>query len=229
MLLNRQRVKFWQRIIFGAMAALMAGFLIFGYSGVASGCRNGSVVNTGNSTLDQQAKAAQAALKKNPNDPTALLQMAQVYQGAGAPQSGAVSSGQVNDLVKALGYYGRYLALPDSALGAAATGLRFAALQNEAAIYTWLVDYKDAAATYKKMLKLRPHDDSLYAFLGSSAAAAGETAQAIGAWETLLKRFPNSQYAAQVKVALANLKATASPSPSATTTGRPSPSPSATK
>ena len=34
MLLDRKRVKFWQKWVFLFMAILMAGFLVFGYSGV---------------------------------------------------------------------------------------------------------------------------------------------------------------------------------------------------
>ena len=40
MLLDRQRVRFWQKWIFGIMALLMASFLIFGYSGVLGSCNN---------------------------------------------------------------------------------------------------------------------------------------------------------------------------------------------
>ncbi len=216
MLLNRQRVKFWQKIIFGFMAVLMAGFLIFGYSGVASGCHGSNLINSGNSAVDSQVKAAVTALKKNANDPTALLSAAQGYQAAGYVQNGLPSASQTNDLTKALGFYDRYRALPDSALGAAAAGLRFKALQNEAVIYSELVDYKSAVATYKKMLKLQPHDTVLYLQLAANSQASGDTAGAVAAYQKFLKLDPNSQYAAQVRVALGQLTATASPSPSAT-------------
>ena len=216
MLLNRQRVKFWQRIIFGAMAVLMASFLIFGYSGVASGCSQGSGVNTGSSATDKQIKTAVATLAKTPNDPTALLGAAQGYQAAGYVQSGLTSATQTNDLTKALGYYDRYIALSNAALGATAGGLRVAALQNEAQIYGELVDYKSAVATYKKMLKLQPHNTLLYLQLGSNAAASGDTAGAIAAYQTFLKLEPHSQYAAKVKLALAQLKISPPPSASAT-------------
>jgi tetratricopeptide (TPR) repeat protein len=216
MLLNRQRVKFWQRIIFGFMAVLMAGFLIFGYSGVASGCRSSSVINSGSSTIDKQVKTAVATLAKTPNDPAALLGAAQGYQAAGYVQNGLPSSTQTNDLTKALSYYDRYIALRDSALGTAAVGLRYKALENEAAIYTEIVDYKSAVATYRKMLKLQPHNTELYLAIASNDAGASDTAGEIAAYQTFLKVDPHSQYAAKVKAALIQLMATASPSPSAT-------------
>ncbi len=217
MLLNRQRVKFWQRIIFGFMAVLMAGFLIFGYSGVIQGC-NGNSLNSGNSTLDSQVKAALASLKKNPNDPTALLGAAEGYQSAGYVQNGLPSPKQSNDLTRALGYYDRYLALPDSVLGAAAVGLRVKALLAEAPIYNELIDYKSAVATYKKILKLQPGYSDAYLGIASSDVAAGNTAGAIAAFTKFLKLAPHSQYAAEVKSELAQLQAAAaaSPSPSAT-------------
>ena len=216
MLLNRQRVKFWQRIIFGFMAVLMAGFLIFGYSGVIQSCNGTNSLNSGNSTLDKQVKAAVATLAKTPNDPTALLGAAQGYQAAGNVQSGLPSVKQSNDLTKALSYYDRYIKLPNAALGTAAVGLRVQALQSEAQIYSELVDYKSAVATYKKMLKLQPHNTLLYLQLGSNAAAAGDTAEAITAYQTYLKLEPHSQYAAKVKLALAQLQISPSPSASAT-------------
>jgi len=215
MLLNRQRVKFWQKIVFGFMAALMAGFLIFGYSGVASGCRNANLTHSGNSALDSQVKAALTALDKNPDDATALLSAAQAYQAAGYVQSGLPSATQTDNLTKALTYYERYRALPDSTLGSAADGLRFRALQNETAIYIELVDYKSAVATYKKMLKLEPTNYDLYLGIASNSASAGDRAGAIAAYKTFLARDPHSQYAPQVKVALAQLSAQSSPSPSA--------------
>jgi tetratricopeptide (TPR) repeat protein len=216
MLLNRQRVKFWQKIVFGFMAVLMAGFLIFGYSGVASGCRAANAVNTGSSAIDQQVKTAVATLAKDPSNPAALLGAARGYQAAGNVQSGLPTATQTNDLTKALAYYDRYLALPATKLGATAAGLRIAALQNQAQIYSELIDYKSAVATYRKMLKLQPHNTLLYLQIGSNAAAAGDTAGAITAYETYLKRDPHSQYSPKVKLALASLQASASPSPSAT-------------
>jgi tetratricopeptide (TPR) repeat protein len=218
MLLNRQRVKFWQKIIFGFMAVLMAGFLIFGYSGVASGCSHNSVINSGSSTIDKQVKTAVATLTKNPKSPTALLAAAQGYQSAGYAQNGLPSATQSDDLTKALSYYDRYLALPDSALGAAATGLRFDALQSMAQIYGELIDYKSAVTAYRKMLKLEPRNYLLYVSIGSNSAAAGDTAGAITAFKAFLKVDPHSQYTAQVKAQLAQLQASASPSPNTSAT-----------
>jgi len=214
MLLNRERVKFWQKIIFGAMAALMAGFLIFGYSGVMQSCRNNGTVQTGNSTLDKRLKEAAATLKTNPKDPTALLQLAQGYQAAGNSQTDG-SAQQADDLSKALTYYDRYIKLPDATLGATAKDLRYNAYQLKIAAYTKLLDYAGVAQTYKAMIKLRPKNAQLVLGLGLAQANAGQSTAAVPTLQQYLKLEPHSQYAKYVKAAIVKLKAaTASPSPS---------------
>ena len=213
MLLNRERVKFWQKIIFGFMAALMAGFLIFGYSGVANSCHS-SGLQTGNSTLDKQLKQAQQTLKANPKDAAALLLLAQGYQQvAGLKADG--SAEQADALTRAISYYDRYLKLPDSTLGATAKDLRFEALTGKLGAYTKLLDYADVAATYKAMLKLRPKDHQLLIGLGNAQATVGQTAAAIATFQRFLQLEPKSQYAGDIKKAIAQLQAsTASPTPS---------------
>jgi tetratricopeptide (TPR) repeat protein len=217
MLLNRQRVKFWQKIIFGFMAVLMGGFLVFGYSGVASSCGT-KTASSGTSGIDNQIKAAVATLATKPNDSTALLNAAQAYKSRGDVQTGVPDQAQTNDLTKAIAYYARYIALPDSALGGAAAGLRISAYQNQAQIYTELVDYKSALAVYNKLLKLQPGDASPYLGIASTDVLSNDTAGAIAAFTKYLKLDPHSQYASQVKGELAQLKAAASASPSPSST-----------
>ncbi len=220
MLLNRKRVKFWQKIIFGFMAALMASFLIFGYSGIASGCSHGSASNTGNSGYDSQIKAALKQLAKDPQNAAALMSAAQAYTAA----AGTIASGQVatsqqtTDLTNALTYYERYVKLPDSRLGSAAAGLRVNALISEAAIYGDLIDYKSAVATYERALKIQPARSEFYLTIAADEINAGDKTAAIKAYKKFLALDPNSQYAAQVKTALAELQGTASPSPSPSAT-----------
>jgi tetratricopeptide (TPR) repeat protein len=220
MLLNRQRVKFWQKIIFGFMAVLMGGFLVFGYSGVASSCGK-STSNTSSNGLDTQIKAATATLATKPNDPAALLSAAQAYQARGSVQTGVPDQAQTTDLTKSIAFYSRYIALPDSALGSAAAGLRINAYKSQAQIYTELVDYKSALTIYNKLLKLQPSDATPYLGIASTDVLSNDTAGAIAAFTKFLKRDPNSQYASQVKTELAQLKAAASASPSPSTSTTP--------
>ncbi len=78
MLLDRQRVRFWQKWIFGIMALLMASFLIFGYSGVLGSCRNqpsGSASNVAGQTLQDLKNQ----LKAHPKDFSVIEQLATLY------------------------------------------------------------------------------------------------------------------------------------------------------
>ena len=63
MLLDRQRVKFWQKWIFGFMAVLMAGFLIFGSLGRGLGLSRRQPHQLRQQRRRQQVKAAVTALK----------------------------------------------------------------------------------------------------------------------------------------------------------------------
>ena len=213
MLLNRERVKFWQKIIFGAMAALMAGFLVFGYSGVANSCKNNGLAQTGNSALDKQLKQADQTLKTNPKDAASLLLLAQGYQQVAAGKADG-SADQADALTRAISYYDRYLKLPDKTLGAAAADLRYQALQGVAAAYTKLLDYADVVKTYQAMQKVRPKDALLLLGLANAQVNAGQTKAAIATYQAYLKRQPGSPYAADVKTAITKLQAAAaSPSP----------------
>jgi tetratricopeptide (TPR) repeat protein len=159
-----------------------------------------------------------ATLTTKPSDPTALLSAAQAYQARGGVQTGVPDQAQTTDLTKSIAYYARYIALPDSALGSAAAGLRVNAYKSQAQIYTELVDYKAALAVYNKLLKLQPADATPYLGIASTDVLSNDTAGAIVAFTRFLKRDPNSQYASQVKTELAQLKAAAAPSPSSSAT-----------
>jgi len=66
-LLDRRKVKFWQKIVFGGMAFLMAAFLVVGYSGVLNGCTwFNSAQEDVNKTLDQQITKYQTATTTDP-------------------------------------------------------------------------------------------------------------------------------------------------------------------
>ncbi len=64
------------------------------------------------------------------------------------------------------------------------------------------------------MIKLQPDVATPYLGIASSDVAAGNRAGAIAAFTKFLKLAPHSQYASQVKAALAQLVASASGSPS---------------
>ena len=127
------------------------------------------------------------------------------------------SGQQSDDLSKAIGYYERYLKLPDSRLGGvAAKSARVNALIAEATIYGEQLDYKGQIATYERALKIQPGRTEFYLSIANAQINNGDRAAAIKTYQKFLALDPSSQYAAQVKSALAQLQATASPSPSPT-------------
>jgi len=231
MLLDRQRVRFWQRWIFLFMAILMAGFLIFGYSGVIGSCsRNQQTQRAGNPYNDQVNKAL-AALKASPNDATALSAAAQAYQtrGFSEPDGSVV---QQQDLQQALTYFEHYLKLPDKALGAGAKATRLAVLANDVtAIYSKLNLPGKMAATYRRLTLLDPKNPDYLAQYGAYLQQAGNPDTALLVFEQYLQRFPTSPNVADIKTTIVSLKAQilAQHTPQAQPSPTPKPSPTASK
>jgi len=193
-------------LVVSALAALVAG--------CSSGATQATPPSTspsallGNVGLSTELHAALAALAKNPADKRALLAAAMSYQRAGMANAGigAPLPQQKIDVTKALDYYRRLLALPDSQLGSHASSYRESVLQSEAVIYVFLRDFKQAASTDKRALKIQPQNYDLYIQIATNDQQAGDSAGAAKAFKTFLKDDPHSPYAAQVKAALAKLK-----------------------
>ncbi len=222
MLLNRQRVKFWQKWIFGFMAFLMAAFLIFGYSGVLTSCMKSAGVATG-SGYDQAVDKATTAYKAAPRDAAAILALAQAYQSRALSQVDA-SSGQKSDAQQALRYYDKYLALPAAKLGVNPRAARISALQAQVLMYTKLEQTSDLVRVYNKLIGIQPKNPEYYLQLGAAASDAGDTPTALLAFSRFLQLSPRSQYASQVKQRIktlqAQLSSTTAPIPSATSSSK---------
>ncbi|MDX6453130.1 MAG: Tetratricopeptide repeat [Gaiellaceae bacterium] len=77
---------------------------------------------------------------------------------------------------------------------------------------------KNAETVYQKLVGLNPSDATTQIQLGQAAQAAGDSAVAIGAYETFLKLAPTDPLAAQVKQALKQLKLQ-TPAATSTTSG----------
>jgi len=65
-LLDRRKVKFWQKIVFGFMAFLMAAFLVVGYSGVLNGCTLFGEEQSATEQLQATITQLQNAVAANP-------------------------------------------------------------------------------------------------------------------------------------------------------------------
>ena len=79
MLLDRRKVKFWQKIVFGFMAFLMAAFLVVGYSGVLNGCSFFNATKSATEELQKTLTQYQTAVATNPQDATSWTKLGDNY------------------------------------------------------------------------------------------------------------------------------------------------------
>src|SRR5512146_1484663 len=98
------------------MAILMAGFLIFGYSGVLQGCTNKVGITSAN-PAEARVKDLTAKLQDAPTDGATMLALAEAFQVRAGTQKTGSSKAQ-SDYAQALTYYGKFLALRAAQQGA---------------------------------------------------------------------------------------------------------------
>lgn len=220
MLLDRQRTKFWQRIVFGGMAFLMVAWLVsMGVSQVMCGGKSGA----GN-VYDDRIDATVAEAKANPKSPEALFSVAMAYQDrASVETEGSVE--QRDDLTQALAYFERYIGLKDKVLGADAAQRRADAYLAMAVIHSRLGDAKSVVSDYAALTDLDPKDSDNFLQLGRAAQDAGDNRMAYLAFARYLELDPTSELAPLVRDELKRIKKllTAASKPT------PTPAPSGTR
>ena len=199
MLLDRRKVKFWQKIIFGFMAFLMAAFLVVGYSGVLNGCTwFNSAQEDVTKTLDQQITKYQAATTADPTDVAAWVSLAEAYLS----RSGVQTEGS-QALTADAPTRPRPTPRPTSCWrkqkGAAAKKQRLDVLTSLAGVYSQLGDSQAAAGVYGDVTALTPKDADAFFNLGAAADTAGDTTTAMLAFTKFLELDPQSPYASEVK------------------------------
>jgi thioredoxin-like negative regulator of GroEL len=199
MLLDRQRVRFWQKWIFGIMALLMASFLIFGYSGVLTSCRNkqpsGQVSNAADNKALQDLKNQ---LKANPKDYSVIEQLATLYatRASGDVQD---SPAQKADYTTAASYYQQYLKVRAKEKGAVAERAREQVMQQLGTIYGDVGDFGKAKAVYVQLTELKPKNPDNFLALGETAISAQDTTTALLAFTRYLQLAPNSPDAQAIR------------------------------
>jgi tetratricopeptide (TPR) repeat protein len=207
-LLDRQRTKFWQRIVFSLMAVLMVAWLVgLAVSQLVCG-RNTTSANG----LDSRVKAATAAVDADPTDPAALLAAAIAYRdraGSGIDQNSSADeqAKQRADLAQALTYYTRYVALKDKALGVDAKQRRIDAYSQMARVQAALGDYKGAVTSLVALTDLEPKNAQTYLDLGLAARSAGDGRTEYFALTRYLELDPSSSIASDVKQRIKAVKA----------------------
>jgi tetratricopeptide (TPR) repeat protein len=208
LLLDRRRVKFWQKIIFSVMALLMVVFALG--AGVAYiGCNGSSGTVTPNDTV----KKAATKVRKNPDSPAARFALAVAWRGLANTQTQG-SDAETAALEKSAAAFQKYLDL-QTGTSLEAKKQRLDAALALVSIYTQLQNYDKLVTAYGVLTELQPDNADNYISDGLAAANAGRTDLAILAYRKYLELAPQGLYAKDVRQKLKQLQkqATASPSP----------------
>ena len=217
MLLDRQRVKFWQKWVFGFMALIMAGFLVMIPLSNNSGCGGAT---SATKQLDTEIAKYQAAVKADPKDVASRRSLAESYalRANLQPQGSAAEEA---DLRTAAQHYERAVKLLSKQKGAAAKQLRLDSLQQLVSVYVSLKDYQLATSVYGQITALTPKDPQAFYDMATMAIQAGDTNTALLAFTRFLKLDPTSPDAQSVKdwIAANSGQPTPSPSPSSSSGG----------
>jgi tetratricopeptide (TPR) repeat protein len=215
-LLDRRKVKFWQKIVFGFMAFLMAAFLVVGYSGVLNGCDFFNATKSATEELQKTVTQYQTAVASNPQDATSWTKLGDAYVLMANQQQD--TNTQKAYWQKAVVAYKKADATLADQKGKAAKDQRLAVLQSLVSTYLYLSDYTSATAVYGDITSLKPKDAQSYFDMATVAINAGDTNTALLAFTKYLELDPKSQDAAQVKAWIKQNtpKSTSTPSPSPT-------------
>ena len=152
MLLDRRKVKFWQRMVFGFMAFLMAGFLVVGYSGVLNGC---DFLNSTSSAVDELPEDHHPVPDGRRDRPPGRHVLAQAGRHLRADGQPAGRHGaQKTYWEKAIVAYKKADAILAEQKGTAVKQQRLEVLQSLASTYLYLNDYTSATAVYGDITSL---------------------------------------------------------------------------
>lgn len=222
MLLDRKRIKFWQRWVFLFMAILMASFLIFGYSGLLQGCSD-RVGLTQENPAEARVKELTQQLQASPGNGLTMLGLAEAYQQrAGLQQTGSAKA--ESDYDRAVALYEQFLGLDASQQGATKQEVKdnkAKALENQAQIYVIRGDLAGVVKVYKRLTELRPKVADYFLTMGTAAQQTGDTATALLAFTRYLELAPDAPEAATVKAWIKDQTETASPTPVPSATASP--------
>lgn len=215
MLLDRRRVKFWQKIVFGFMAFLMAAFLIVGYSGVLNGCTFFNSAKSAQEELQTTITKYKNATATDPQNAAAWSNLGKNYVFYANQQQGD-AAGQKASYQQAVAAYKKADAILAGQKTAAAKKKRLEVLNELVAAYLYLQDFQSATTAYGEITDLKPKDAQSYFDMASVAINAGDTNTALLAFTRFLELDPTSPDAAQVKAWIKQNtpKSTATPTPS---------------
>ncbi len=219
MLLDRKRVKFWQKWVFLFMAIIMAAFLVMIPITRASGCS--STTSSVTKQLAADITRYETQVKTDPTNVDGWIALGDAYQSRANAQT-PNSTAQNNDFAAAVVAYGKATALLEKQKGAAARTQLLDTYQKIVSVNLALKDYQAAASTYGQITVLTPKDASAFFDWASVATQAGDTSTALLAFTRYLQLAPNAPDAAQVRAWIKANTPSTTPTPSSTPTPKPS-------
>jgi tetratricopeptide (TPR) repeat protein len=223
-LLDRKRVKYWQKWVFGFMAVIMALFLIMIPISSYTGC-GGSDVSSAVEQINKEITKFKAQTAADPTDVAAWLGLGENYTLL-ANQQVEGSDAQKVDWLAAIDAYKKADELLQEQKGAAVKQQRLDVLEQLAGVYLNMKDYAGAVGVYQKITGLRPKDPQGFFDLATIAISANDKNTAMLAFTRFLELDPDSPDAAAVEEWLVQATASPTPSPSGSTiTVSPTPSP----
>lgn len=186
MLLDRKRINKWAKWVALFLAIVFAGGFLFMGVGYGGAGFNLSELFTSNDsasattqTPEDKIAAFQATLAQNPNDVTALIGIATIYQ-------------QNDDLAAAAGYLAKALEVDPTQKD---LYIRLANIYMNAQVG----DYNAAATVLNKATAIDPDNPDVYLKLGTAQNSMGRTEAALLAWQKYLQLAPNGEYAGVIK------------------------------
>jgi tetratricopeptide (TPR) repeat protein len=215
-LLDRRKVKFWQKIVFGFMAFLMAAFLVVGYSGVLNGCTFFNEEESATEQLQATITRLQNAVAADPQDTASWIELGNNYVFMANQQLEATAQQAYYE--KAVAAYKEADAILAEQKGKEAKEQRLKLLDDLISTYLYLSDYEAATAAYGEVTALKPKDAQSFFDMATVAISAGDTNTALLAFSKFLELDPTSAEAAQVEQWIEDNtpNSTSTPSPSPT-------------
>ncbi len=194
MMMNRERIGFWLRVLSILLAVFFVGSFIFVGLGTNLSYNlfdliGGSGQQQGGQTTDpqQQIRQAEKKLKESPKDPEAIKELAALYYQAGRLEEAA-------RVLKT----GREVA-PNDAEIALLLGQVYSQQAQSAAEKERKELYGKAGGAYAATAEIEPENQNAYLLAGGSYDQAGEPAQAIKYWNGYLELKPQGEQAKAVK------------------------------
>ena len=194
MMMNRERIGFWIRLLSIVLAVFFVGSFIFVGLGTNLSYNlfdliGGSDQQQGGQTTDPQAQIEQAQkrLQENPKDPEAVKNLAALYY----------QEGRLEEAARVL-ERGREVAPRDEEI-AILLGQVYSGQAQMASGEGQKNLYDKAGGAYAAAAKIEPDNKDAYLLAGQAYDQAGEPAQAIKYYNEYLDREPEGEQARAVK------------------------------